>query len=141
MKIRNIKLPDDFPELRRAFATQGLDDRCFPDLVIPYKNKAIVNPRYIVKKVVESTDGKVALAGFVKIVSEAYLLIDHSLETPEWRWEALQNLTEDVAGEAKIKGVDCLTAFVPDEIIKSFGPRLEAMKFVPSAWKSYSRLL
>jgi hypothetical protein len=146
VKIRNVDLAHDLPELERVFAAQGLPPACFPDLQMHYsrngKDKGLIaNPRYVVKKVVEGSDGRIALAGFAKITSEAYLLLDHAAETPGWRWEALQELTDAVAAEAKVKGIDCLTAYVPNHLIESFGPRLTAMKFIESPWKSYSRLL
>jgi hypothetical protein len=141
VKIRNVALEKDLPELQRIFASQGLPMECFPDLYTTYQDKPVVNPRYVVKKVVEAPNGTVALAGFVKITSEAFLLLDHEVESPDWRWEALQELVEEVSREARIKGVDVITAFVPHHLIKSFGPRLESMKFMQSPWKSYSRLL
>lgn len=145
MRIRNLQLKQsnsDMPRIIEIFRGQGLPDNCFPPLLMPgVKQKAIANPRFVVKKVVEEHGGRVVMAGFLKITSEAFLILDHSAQNPEWRWEALQKLVEEVAKEARIKGIDCITAFVPNELTDSFGPRLETMKFVRSPWASFSLLL
>lgn len=131
----------DFDRAKEIFLQQNLPIQCLPDLVIQKRKKTVFNPRFVVKKVVEDASGSVAMMGFVKVTSEAFLLLDHKAQDPLWRWEALQEMVEVMADEAKRKGLDCVTAWVPDHLVNTFGPRMEALKFIRSPWVSYSRLL
>lgn len=140
IKLRGYQW-DDFEALKRIFAKQGLPDNCLPDITIHKNNKTILNPRFVVKKVVEDEAGNVGMMGFLRITSEAFLIIDHSVKDPAWRWMALQEMVEDMAAEAKRKGIDVVTAWLPESIVPTFGTRLEALQFVRSPWCSYSRLL
>lgn len=126
------------PRLGEIFRAQGIPPECWPPLFI---KPGLKNPRFIVGKAVEEHGGRVVMAGFVKVTSEAFLILDHTAQTPEWRWDALQKMTEAVAKEARTKGIDVISAWVPNELVDSFGPRLEAMNFVKSPWQSFSLLL
>lgn len=132
---------NDFARAREIFLQQGLPIQCMPDLIIEKRRKPVFNPRFVVKKVAEDGAGNVAMMGFVKVTSEAFLLLDHKMRDPLWRWEALQEMVEVMAEEAKRKGLDCVTAWIPDDLVNTFGPRMEALKFIRSPWVSFSRLL
>lgn len=140
MNVRDYQW-DDFNRVREIFAQQNLPPQCMPDLVMEKRKKLIFNPRFVVKKVVTDESGTVAMMGFVKVTSEAFLLLDHKVKDPAWRWEALQEMVEEMAKAARSKGIDCVTCWIPDHLAESFGPRMEALKFIRSPWVSYSRLL
>lgn len=140
MNVRDYQW-DDFNRVREIFAQQNLPPQCMPDLVMEKRKKLIFNPRFVVRKVVEDSTGKVAMMGFVKVTCEAFLILDHKIQDPVWRWAALQEMVEQMASEARRKGLDCCTVWCPDHLVSSFGPRLEALKFIRSPWTSFSRLL
>lgn len=140
MKIRNVTRKD-LPSLQEIFHKQGIPKECFPDVYIEHKGMEIPNPRFIIKKLVEQDSGQIAMAGFLKITSEAFLLLDHSIESPLWRWERLKELVKVVSEDAKLQGIDVITAWVPNDLTDSFGPRLEGLGFVKSPWQSFSLLL
>lgn len=140
MKIRDYQWAD-FSRLQEIFKGRGLPQECMPDLAVQHKGELVLNPRFVVRKSVEGEDGKVAMFGFVKVTSEAFLIVDVNAEDPVWRWKALAEMTDEMAEEAKKKGLDCVTAWVPDNMVEKFGPHLEALGFQKSPWQSYSRLL
>ena len=115
-------------EIERIHREAGLPPECMPNLE---------NPLFFLRKIVDD-NGKVAMASFLKLTAEAFLLVDHAHESPEWRWAALQKLTAATLHEAAVKGVADVTAWPPPEVEKSFGSRLEALGFKKSPWPSYS---
>lgn len=129
--IRNYQRTDE-EKIKEIFLKQGLPENCMPDL----KSKL-----YIVKKVVESPDGQVAMAGFVRKTCEPFLILDHSAVDPAWRWMALQDLTDNISLCAKIHGMEDATCWIPPEVVDSFAPRLESLGFVKSPWQSFTRSL
>lgn len=131
----------DFGEIEKAreiHKASGLDERCFPDLMIKTSDgKEVPNPLYVVREVFES-EGQPALMCFLKITSELYFLVDHGVGTPEERWEWLKAFKEHMKVEAWRLGLDQMTAFIPTEIEESFQKRLLEMGFVRSPWQSYT---
>ena len=121
-------VPTDIPAIQAIHQANKLPENCLPDLS---------DPLFIVKSVVE-LDGHPVMAGFLKVTSEAYVLIDHQVGTPQQRWEWMHELTEEVKRCAWSQGLDEITVWVPDEIDKSFGKRLIELWFAPSNWKSYT---
>jgi hypothetical protein len=115
-------------EIQRIHREAGLPPECMPNLE---------NPLFFVRKVVDD-NGKVALAGFLKMTAEAFVLVDHEHESPEWRWAALQKLTAVTLHEAAVKTIQDVTAWLPPDVEKSFGSRLEALGFKRSPWPSFS---
>ena len=61
------------------------------------------NPLFFLRKIVDD-NGTVAMASFLKLTAEAFLLVDHAHDSPEWRWAALQKLTAATLHEAAVKG-------------------------------------
>jgi len=129
--IRNYQRMDE-EQIKAIFAKQGLPEACWPDL----KSKT-----FVVKKVVESPNGQVAMAGFVRKVCEPFLILDHDAVDPAWRWMALQDLSDNLALCARIHGYEHATLWVPPAKEQSFGPRLESLGFIRSPWQSYSKVL
>lgn len=129
---------DDLPAVMEIHEKNGLDARCFPELVITDKDgNKIPNPLFVAKAVFEQ-EGKPALICFLKVTSELFFFIDHDIGTPEERWEWLQEFKEYMAIRAGMLGFDQMTAFVPTDIEKSFAKRLEDLGFVRSPWQSYT---
>lgn len=144
MKVRNFQW-SDLARLQEIFAGQGIPPECWPEIAlqIQKRNKAtlIQNPRFPIKKVVEDESGKVAMAALLKITSEPFLVLDHHAENPGWRWQALTELVEALAADAKLRGLEDTTCWVPPNLVPSFGPRLQALGFVESPWQSFTRKL
>lgn len=140
MNVRNFSIKD-YPAIKEIFARQGLPTNCMPELLLQYKNKIILNPRFQINRVCEDENGKIGVAAFLKITSEPYLLLDHGVGTPEWRWVALIELMENMAAEAKRKGLEDCTCWVPPHLVDSFGPRLLSLGFMESPWASFTKKL
>jgi hypothetical protein len=84
------------------------------------------NPLFPIQRTV-SMNGKFIAASLVKVEAEVYLFMNHTVGTPEDRWEALKNLHDDVVTKARLIGFDSLMCAVPPEIEKSFAPRLREL--------------
>lgn len=128
--IRNYTMKD-LAEIERIHREAGLPSQCLP---------STENLLFFVRKVVED-NGTVALASFLKMTAEAFVLVDHNHQTPDWRWLALQKLTGVTLREAAVKGMQDVTAWLPPEVENGFGSRLEALGFTKSPWASYSTRL
>lgn len=135
--IRHFEM-EELERAKKIHEENGLDERCFPDLQVEDVNgETIANPLFVVKEVFEH-EGKPALMSFLKMTSELYLLVDHTVGTPEERWEWLKAFKEHMMVEAWKLGLDQMTAFVPADIEESFAKRLLDMGFVKSPWQSYT---
>ncbi len=130
MNIRPFEVRD-LEALKRIHENNELPAVCMPDPT---------NPLFFIKQVVEH-EGKAALAAFLKITAEPYLLVDKTVETPEWRWQALKALNETISTVAWMKGLEQLSAWVPPQLIKSFGKRLKDLGYSPSPWQAYTKNL
>lgn len=128
MKIRLYE-PSDLPQLERMHRKSGLPPACMPDPS---------NPLFFVKHVVEQ-DGRAALAGFLKLTCEPYLLVDHEVETPEWRWNSLQALEDTCMVAAWQHGLADMTCWLPPNK-KNFSKRLESMGYIQSPWAAFSKV-
>ena len=133
-KFENTDLPT-VVELQKA---NDLPGECLPDLEIETpEGKREPNPLFVVKRVLDH-EGKTAMMCFLKIRSELYFFVDHTIATPEERWKMLQEFTEDMKHEAWKIGLDQMTAFIPPDIDESFSKRLTDLGFVKSPWVPYS---
>jgi len=119
---------EDLPVLTEIHAANELPPNCMPDPS---------DPLMLVKAVVEK-DGRAIMATFLRGASEIYLLVDHQYGTPEERWEWMKELKTYLAHEAWKLGLDQMTCWVPPEVDKSFGKRLEELGFQRSTWQSYT---
>jgi hypothetical protein len=73
-------------------------------------------------------DGERAVAfGFSRLVSEAYFVGDGDWRTPAWRWEALKLVHNAARDETVAKGIHKAITWVPVQIAKSYGRRLESL--------------
>lgn len=129
---------DDVGKVLQLAQENDLPLACLPDLTIETpEGKQEPNPLFVVKRVMEQDD-KIAMMCFLKVRSELYFFIDHNVGTPELRWQWLKEFTEDMKHEAWKKGLDQMTAFVPEDIDESFSKRLVDLGFIRSKWVPYS---
>ena len=113
MKLRDF----DSNDLHRILELHEKHEFELPDL-----NDA----RMVVKKCLLDNRGKIRLAAFGRLQANAYLLVDGTWRTPEERYEAIQILEFAMISQAKIAGLDQVTA----QVTPRFGRRLE-----PFGWK------
>lgn len=134
----------DFSEIEKAreiHKANGLDERCFPDLEVRTEKGDIVpNPLFVVKEVFEH-EGAPVLMSFLKITSELYLLVDHTVGTPADRWEWLKAFKEHMKVEAWRLGLDQMSCWIPPEIDKAFSKRLLELGFIKSPYVCYTLLI
>jgi hypothetical protein len=129
---------EDIPLVEAIHKQNDLPANCLPNLMIVHKDgKTVPNPLFIVKNVLEH-DGKPAMMSFLKLTGELYLILDHTVGTPEQRWEWLRALKEDTMHQSWAHGLEQITAWVPLEIEESFAKRLKNMGFVKSPYASWT---
>jgi hypothetical protein len=123
--------PRDLEALKRIHSRSGLPTSCMPDLQ---------SNLFCVKLCAEKS-GQVVQAGFIRLIGEAFVLVDHTCENPGERWKTLTDLTMRALAEAHIAGLESVSAWIPPEVEKSFGPRLMDLGWIKSPWQSYTALL
>lgn len=132
----------DLATMFRIHEANGLPPNCFPELYIkdPKTQHLIANPNFLVNQVVE-IDSEPVMGGFIKLTSEAFLIVNHEKGTAEQRWEWLMALTSRVSDLAFARGLDEISAWIPPEILDSFEKRLEDLGFVRSPWVCFTKKL
>jgi len=125
--IRDLE-PKDIPDLIAIHHANGLPINCLP---------AFEHPLFAVKRIME-VDSKLAMGAFVKITSEIFLLLDHTIGTPDERWDRLKELAQDIREQAFQKGLEDLTVWIPVEIEVAFGKRLSDLGYQKSPWSSWT---
>lgn len=130
MHIRDYKI-SDLKAVEELHAKSGLPAPCLPNLA---------DPLFFVKVVAEA-EGKVVQAGFVKLIGEAYVLVDHDAGETGERLSTLESLVCAGLSAASAKGLSDVSCWLPPELEKSFGKRLRALGFIRSPWPNFSVLL
>lgn len=132
----------DLGELMRIHEAGGLPANCFPDLVIKDRTtgRLVPNPLFLVKEIAIE-NGVPAVAGFVRLTSEAYIVVNHEVGTPEQRFDWLKELTDHCAKLAWARGLDEMSCWIPPDILDSFEKRLKDLGFVRSPWVSFTKKL
>lgn len=131
MIIREYK-PKDFDALVEIWRKQGVD-YVLPDFT---------DPRFVCRRILENGTGRPEMAMLFRLTSEAYLLLDHEVGTPADRLEHLKALGDDAEQEMLAKGFQDFSFWLPPEMQKSFGRRLENAGFVKdSKWIPYTKRL
>lgn len=130
MKIR-LYQDGDAKDLEDMHRTSELPLGCMPDPT---------DPLFFIQQVVEH-EGKAALAAFVKLTCEPYLLLNHQVGTPEWRWNALQALNDTVTVSVRQYGLKDMTAWIPPAVEPYFSKRLAIMGYIRSPWSSFSKVI
>ena len=129
-KIRAYR-KSDLDAIKRMHEQSGLPPSCLPDL----------SNRLFCVKVCAERRNRVVQAGFVKIVGEAYVLVDHEVASPQERLDIVERLIATGLAKAAKRGFEEVTAWLPPKVRPSFAPRLEALGFIESPWQSYTALL
>jgi hypothetical protein len=116
---------------------------------LPYAFPDLANPLFLKRLVVDDPDARRARAAdnnsgiiaavFLRLTAEAYFLLDPSAGTPRDRWRALLLLHEAARGDANRRGLDDAHAWLPPQIARSFGRRIERLGWTREPWPSYSR--
>lgn len=122
---------DDLQALKRMHSRQGFE-YAFPD---------VSDPIFVSKLVLEDDDSRIAMASLARLTCEMYLMIDPSLGTPQDRFLGITALHQ--AGERDLisRGLDDAHAWLPPEISRRFGKRLEALGWVrDDKWTPYCYL-
>lgn len=111
----------DYQQVHRLHAKGGLG----------YTLPPLPREEFYSRRVVED-HGAVAMAAFMRLTSEVYLIPDPSWRNPAWRMEALRQLQAVCVGDAREQGVKEICGFLPPVLVKKFGRRLTRM-----GWSSY----
>jgi len=82
---------------------------------------------------------KVIAAALLRLTAEAYLLLDPHAGTPRERWTALLALHEAARADARARGLDDAHAWLPPQVARAFGRRLERLGWFREPWPSFSR--
>jgi hypothetical protein len=122
---------EDWIAVKEIFMRSKLPEVCMPNTS---------DPLFLIRKVAE-IDGEIPMAAFTKVTAEQYLLLDHGWASAHERWELLREMRDVVVNEADARGFRDLTAWIPPQIDKSFGPRLTQLGFVRSPYPSYTLVL
>jgi hypothetical protein len=129
---------NDVPRALEIHKANELPENCFPNLYVLEKGQSLANPLFMVRGVYETAAGEPSMMAFVKITGEVFLLVDHTVGTPEERWEQLKEFKEWVKHEAWLNGLEQLSAWLPPEIEASFGKRMIELGFQKSPWVCYT---
>ena len=130
MTIRPLE-QKDIPKLREIYAEMGFD-YAFPDLL---------SPQFVNVMVLED-DGVPVMAIASRKTVETYLLMKKGWRTPGWRQEAFLQLHLGAHKAVKALGFTDVHAWVPPQVSKSFGRRLQRVfGWKKSVWDVFSREL
>jgi hypothetical protein len=86
-------------------------------------------------------DSEIIAAVFLRLTAEAYFLVDPRAGTPRDRWRALLLLHEAARGDANRRGLDDAHAWLPPQVARQFGRRIEQLGWTREPWPSYSRTI
>jgi hypothetical protein len=104
-----------------------------------YKLPDLEKKSFAVKRVFADQEG-IHVAAFLRMTSEAYLLMDPNWRTPAFRWEALKEVHEDVRRVARDRGIEDVHCWLPPELEKRFAGRLKSLGWDRERdWPTYSR--
>lgn len=121
----------DGPIVCQLHADMGMDYIC-PD---------ISNPLFISRKVYE-LDGQVVGVELLKVQAEAYLMLSCDLDAVE-KTRVIAHLSRETEREAYNKGIDCIAAYIPEEISNKFSKRLTLLGWnkARAGWATWFREL
>ncbi len=119
---------------------------------LPYAFPDLANPLFLTRFVAQSDDGRLIAAALLRLTAEAYFLLDPRPEDsgareqessrrsgPRGRWRALLLLHEVARGDANRRGLDDVHAWLPPQVARAFGRRIERLGWTREPWQSYSR--
>ena len=119
--------PGDLEQIKEIHKEQGLD----------YSLYDLNSPLCFVKKV-RVEGGRVVGAMILRLTAETVLIVSGS---PVAKGRAIEELQPEVLAEAYRKGLDDICCVVPPEILDSFQPVLDRMKWERdrAGWVMFSR--
>lgn len=127
MRIREVAA-NDLPVLKMLHAQQGFD-YAFPD---------ISDPIFVSRLVLEDDAAHIMMASLARLTCEMFLLMDPHIGTPQDRFSRIVHLHQ--AGEKDLiaRGLDDAHAWLPPEIARRFGKRLETLGWIrDDKWTPY----
>jgi hypothetical protein len=131
MKIREYR-PEDLDALKKMHAAQGLDYPFPADLS---------DPIFLVRLVLEEKPNVPLMAMLLRLTCEAYLLAYPKLDTPFERMRRFLALHRAMEKAAFDRGLQDVSAFLPPQVAKPFGRRLERLGWVKDPWTCYVKRL
>ena len=81
--------------------------------------------------------GKPVAFCFCRVIGEGYMVMDREWGTPLERWLALQTVQNAVRADSVAKGIRRCVTWVPHEIEKSYGKRLQSLGWQPQDRASF----
>lgn len=119
----------DYENIKRLHALSRLDYTLPPSLS---------GNGFLAARVVEDDQG-IGMACFFRRTAETYLIVNKSWKSPAWRNEAIRKLHYECNGALKKEGIVDAIAFIPPQIVESFGKRLEGFGWSKCRddWKAY----
>lgn len=93
------------------------------------------DPHVVVKKCLVDERGIVRLVAFGRVQANAYLLVDGAWKSPQERLEAIEILEYAMVEQARIAGLDQVTA----QVDPRFGRRLQQLGWERSIGVTYHR--
>jgi hypothetical protein len=130
----------DLGALRALHAAQALP-YAFPDLANPLFLTRLVITNDAARDSAAARDSEIIAAVFLRLTAEAYFLLDPRAGTPRDRWRALLLLHEAARGDANRRGLDDAHAWLPPQVARQFGRRIEQLGWTREPWPSYSRTI
>jgi len=139
MRVREYN-DADLGALVAMHRAQGFD-YALPDLA---------DPIFVSKLVLEDGDSggagndasKIVMASLARLTCEMYLLVDPDAGTPRERYARLLELQRAGAADLRARGLDDAHAWLPPQIAKRFGCRLEGLGWIrDDAWTPYCKRL
>lgn len=88
--------------------------------------------------VVGEEDGEAQIAGFIRVVGEAYLLLNQEHGTPRERWKALLSVHEAVRRESAKAGFSEVYCWIPPEVPDGFSKRLAKLGWREDRWRNFT---
>jgi len=108
MKIEDMT-PWDVADVERLHNRSGFD-YVLPDLS---------SPLFVVKQVVRDDEGRIVAACGLRLQAETYLWVDNDIPN-DVRSKAVVDLSRSIVAAAWRVGLDCLVAWLPPGLPKSF---------------------
>ncbi len=127
MLVREFR-EGDLEALKLMHARQGFE----------YALPNISDPIFVSRLVLEDENSRIAMASLARLTCEIYLLVDPLLGTPRERLSRMVALHR--AGERDLisRGLDDAHAWLPPQIARRFGRRLEALGWIrDDKWTPY----
>ena len=124
----------DADELKDASADSSLDAATDPG-----KGREVANVDSLPRRSNGARPQRIAMAVLLRLTTEAYLLHDPAAGTPRLRWQRFLALHEAARNSAAARGLDDVQAFLPPQVARAFGRRLERLGWVRDPWTCFSQ--